>query len=248
MRKWWLESVRDAPSEEAHRRLVRSNAHTAVQIETVYAVPAGGADGEPWSLDERFLQEAHHTQYGRPWILGRHVFDFLVESGLRPEHRLCDFGCGALRLGVWTIPYLDAGHYFGIDSHLESLEAAAAYEIPLHALEVKRPRLLWSQDFAFSHFGAQFDWVVDFSSSQKVDPPELPRLFGELVASLAPGGRFLTAPRLSAPLESYAEWGLTLVREVEQDASTLRGHDCRSATTWWEFERTPGAGSDPAGV
>ena len=210
MRKWWLESVRDAPSEEAHRRLVRSNAHTAVQIETVEAVPAGGADGEPWSLDERFLQEAHHTQYGRPWILGRHMFDFLVESGLRPEHRLCDFGCGALRLGVWTIPYLDAGHYFGIDSHLESLEAAAAYEIPLHALEVKRPRLLWSQDFAFSHFGAQFDWVVDFSSSQKVDPPELPRLFGELVASLA--------TRRPVPDRTAAVSAAGIVRRVGPDA------------------------------
>src|SRR6476620_5429211 len=84
VRKWWLESVREAPSEDAHRRLVRSNAHTAVQIETVDAVPAGDADGEPWSLDQRLLQEAHHTQYGRPWILGRHMFDFLVESGLRP--------------------------------------------------------------------------------------------------------------------------------------------------------------------
>jgi hypothetical protein len=48
VRKWWLESVRDAPSEEAHRRLARSNAHTAVQIETVEAFPAGAADGEPW--------------------------------------------------------------------------------------------------------------------------------------------------------------------------------------------------------
>jgi hypothetical protein len=109
--------------------------------------------------------------------------------------------------------------------------------------------LLWSQDFAFSHFGVQFDRVVDFSSSQKVDPPELPRLFGSLVAvAFAPGGRFLTAPRLSAPLKSYAEWGLTLVREVEQDAPMLRGHDFPSATTWWEFERNPGAGSDLEGV
>ena len=233
MRKWWLESVRDAPPEEAHQRLARSNANTAVKIETVDGI---ASDDGPWQIDERFLQEAHHTQYGRPWILGRYMFDFLVESGLRPEHRVCDFGCGALRLGVWTIPYLEAGHYFGIDSHLESLEAAAAYEIPLHALEAKRPRLLWSQDFAFSYFGSQFDWVVDFSSSQKVDPPELPRLFGELVASLAPGGRFLTAPRLSAPLDQYAEWGLTLVREVEQDAPELRGHDFPSTTTWWEFQ------------
>jgi SAM-dependent methyltransferase len=235
VRKWWLESVRDAPSAEARLRLARSNAHTTVRIETVDGIPS---EEGPWQLDERFLQEAHHTQYGRPWILGRYMFDFLVESGLRPEHRLCDFGCGALRLGVWTIPYLDAERYFGIDSHLESLEAAAAYEIPLHALEAKRPRLLWSQDFAFSHFGVQFDWVVDFSSTQKVDPPELPRLFGELVAALAPAGRFLTAPRLSASLESYSEWGLRLVREIEQDAPALHGHDFPSATTWWEFVRS----------
>jgi SAM-dependent methyltransferase len=236
VRKWWLESVRDRPSAEAHRRLARSNAHTVVQIETVEGVEAA-ADGEPWSLDERFLQEAHHNQYGRPWILGRYMLDFLVESGLRPEHRLCDFGCGALRLGVWAIPYLETGKYFGIDSHLESLEAAAGYEIPLHGLEAKRPRLLWSQDFAFSHFGTEFDWIVDFSSSQKVDPPELPRLFANLVEALAPGGRFLTAPRLSAHLDSYADWGLTLVREIEQDAETLRGHDFTSTTTWWEFEK-----------
>lgn len=235
VRKWWLESVRDRPSAEAQLRLARSNAHTAVQIETVGDVEAAD-DGEPWRLDERFLQEAHHTQYGRPWILGRYMFDFVVESGLRPEHRLLDFGCGALRFGVWAIPYLAEGNYFGIDSHLESLEAATAYEIPLHGLEARRPRLLWGQDFAFSHFGTEFDWVVDFSSSQKVDPPELPRLFANLTEVLAPGGRFLTAPRLAAPVESYAEWGLTLVRgEVEQDAPLLRGHDFPSATTWWEF-------------
>jgi SAM-dependent methyltransferase len=233
-RKWWLEAARDRPSAEAYRRLARSNAHTEIRVETVDGVPVED-DGEAWSLDERFLQEAHHNQYGRPWILGRYAFDLLVEAGLRPEHRLCDFGCGALRIGVWAIPYLEAGNYFGIDSHLESLEAAAAYEIPLHGLEGKRPRLLWSQDFAFSHFGAAFDWVVDLSSSQKVDPPELPRLFENLVGSLAPGGRFLTAPRLSAPLDSYAEWGLTPVREIEQDAPALRGHDFPSTTTWWEF-------------
>jgi SAM-dependent methyltransferase len=235
--KWWLESVRERPSAEAHQRLLRSNAHTAVKIETVDGVEAAD-DGEPWSLDKRFLQEAHHNQYGRPWLLGRFMFDFLVESGLRPEHRLLDFGCGALRLGVWAIPYLDTGNYFGVDSHLESLEAAAAYEIPLHALESKRPRLLWSQDFAFGHFRTTFDWAIDFSSSQKVDPPELPRLFANLVEVLAPGGRFLTSPRLSAPLESYAEWGLALVREVNQECPLLAGHDFPPTTNWWEFARS----------
>src|SRR5256885_1508932 len=116
VRKWWLESVRDRPTEEAHRRLARSNAHTAIPIETVDGVKAAD-DGEPWRIDERFLREAHHNQYGRPWVLGRYMFDFLVESGLRPEHRLLDFGCGALRLGVWALAYLDQGNYFGIDPH-----------------------------------------------------------------------------------------------------------------------------------
>jgi hypothetical protein len=59
--KSWLESVRDRPSAAAHRRLARSNAHTAVPIETVDGVESAD-DGEPWSLDERFLQEAHHDE------------------------------------------------------------------------------------------------------------------------------------------------------------------------------------------
>jgi SAM-dependent methyltransferase len=235
MRKWWLESVRDRPSAEAHRRLARSNAHTAIPIETVDGV-AREDGGEPWRVDQRFLYEAHHTQYGRPWALGKYTFEFLVESGLRPEHRLLDFGCGALRLGVFAIPYLDPGNYFGVDSHLESLEAATSYEIPLNRLEDRRPRLLWSQDFAFSHFGTPFDVVLDFSSSQKVHPDELPRLFENLVEVLAPGGRLLTSPRLSAPLETYAEWGLTLVRgQTDQECELLQGHDFPSTTTWWEF-------------
>ena len=234
--RWWKNREEPAGDAGDLERVAQINARAPVPIEVPGTpLPSPASNGASPRVDEAILREEHHHQYGGPWAKGKYRFEFLVESGLRPEHRLCDFGCGALRLGVWTIPYLDAGRYFGIDSHLESLEAAAAYEIPLHALESKQPRLLWSQDFAFSHFGVQFDWVVDFSSSQKVDPPELPRLFGELVAALAPGGSFLTAPRLSAPVEQYTEWGLTLVREIEQDAPTLHGHDFPSATTWWEF-------------
>jgi SAM-dependent methyltransferase len=238
-RKWWLDSVRERPSAEEELRVARINAHTAVPIEIVDELDAEADPGRPWRVERKYLEEAHHNQYGRPWALGSYMFEFLVESGLRPQHRLLDFGCGSLRLGVFAIPYLEAANYFGIDSHLDSLEAAAAYEVPLHGLESKRPRLLWSQDFAFSHFGTSFDYVLDFSSSQKVHPDELPRLFRNLVDALAPGGRFLTSPRLSAPVESYAEWGLTLVRgQVEQECALLRGHDFPSTTTWWEFARS----------
>ena len=45
MRKWWLESVRDRPTEEARRRLAFSNAHTAIPIETVDGVRGTLVDG-----------------------------------------------------------------------------------------------------------------------------------------------------------------------------------------------------------
>src|SRR5207248_6045542 len=82
-----------------------------------------GSDAESADLvDPDFLNEIHHLQYGRPWALGRYVFEFLVESGCRPDHRVLDFGCGALRAGVHVIPYLNAGNYFGVDPHLRSLQ------------------------------------------------------------------------------------------------------------------------------
>src|SRR5919108_815181 len=56
-------------------------------------------------VDPDFLNEVHHLQYGRPWVLGRYVFEFLVASGCRPEHRVLDFGCGALRVGIHAIRY-----------------------------------------------------------------------------------------------------------------------------------------------
>ena len=49
---------------------------------------------------------------------------FLVELGLRPEHRLLDVGCGVGRAARSFVPYLDVGNYFGIDISPKALEYA----------------------------------------------------------------------------------------------------------------------------
>jgi cyclopropane fatty-acyl-phospholipid synthase-like methyltransferase len=36
-------------------------------------------------------------------LMGDHQLQFLVDQGLKPEHRLLDIGCGSLRLGVKAI-------------------------------------------------------------------------------------------------------------------------------------------------
>ncbi len=239
---------RAAADADDLRLLAQVNARAAVPVEIASAAGAPGDEpdtGEPARsspVRERFLKEAHHRQYGRPWGMGRYLFDFVREAGLRPEHKLLDFGCGALRLGIWVIPYLDAGNYFGVDSHLVSLEAAATYEIPLHRFEDKRPRLLWNEDFALTHFETTFDYVVDGSSSSRVKEPErLRRAFAGFAEVLEPGGRLLTVPVPDLPAEELAAIGLSLVRgEVVQRCELLEGHEgpFRPYNVWNEFVRT----------
>jgi SAM-dependent methyltransferase len=253
-RKWWLDSVEDQATD-AHslQRLAQVNARGAVPVEIAAGHHAHGdardgkrkGDERPASdappVNQRFLKEAHHRQYGRPWGMGRYLFDFVVDSGVRREHRLLDFGCGALRLGIWVIPYLEAGNYFGVDSHLVSLEAAVTYEIPLHRLEQKRPRLLWNDDFAFSHFEQTFDVIVDVSSSSRVkEPDRLRRAFASFAAVLKPGGRLLTVPVPDVPTDELAAMGLELVRgEVMQRCELMEGHEdsFRPYNVWNELVR-----------
>jgi SAM-dependent methyltransferase len=252
VRKWWLDSVEEqARNADDLQRLAQINGKASIPIE----IAAGDnshvdaredrldgdelSTGEVPTVKERFLKEAHHRQYGRPWGMGRYLFDFVVDSGLRPEHRLLDFGCGALRLGIWVIPYLEAGNYFGVDSHFESLEAAATYEIPLHRLEQQRPRLLWNDDFALTHFGTTFDFVVDISSSSRIkDPKRLRRVFASFAEVLTPGGRLLTVPLPALSEAELAKCGLNLVRgEVIQRCELLEGHGFRAYNVWNELVR-----------
>jgi hypothetical protein len=248
VRKWWVENVEESAADaDELERLAQVNDNAAVPVEIAAGKHIRGdatlrrrkekAAAAP--VNERFLKEAHHRQYGRPWGMGRYLFDFVVDSGLRPEHRLLDFGCGALRLGIWVIPYLEAGNYFGVDSHLGSLEAAATYEIPLHRLEEKRPRLLWNDDFAFTHFETTFDCVVDISSSSRVkEPKRLRRVFASFAEVLTSGGRLLTVPRPELSEKDLAKLGLDLVRgDVIQRIELLEGHGFRPYNVWNELVR-----------
>src|SRR5262245_17052197 len=74
--------------------------------------------------DEEIRAGAHRDFVGGLWDeIGRLQFDFLVAHGLKPEHKLVDVGCGALRGGVHFIRYLKPGHYFGLDLNASLIKA-----------------------------------------------------------------------------------------------------------------------------
>ena len=153
------------------------------------------------SLDNNYSLERHHNYNGRPWCLGRDHFVYLLKRDLRPEHNFLDLGCGAMRTGVWVAGYLGQGRYFGIDAHRPGLEAAVRYEIPLHGLQSKRPRLLNNDCFDIGHFGVKFDWIFSFAVVNHLSDDLLDSALRNAHAYLKPSGRLVLSPAPRKGLE-----------------------------------------------
>ena len=93
--------------------------------------------------------------------IGKFQYHFLITQGLEPTHKLLDVGCGSLRLGQWVIPYLKAGHYFGLDNSREIIDAGLEKEFYHNLINHKDPTLEANNDFDFSFMGNhQFDVAI----------------------------------------------------------------------------------------
>jgi len=177
-------------------------------------------EGE-WTLDS-FLNEEHHLQYGRPWCIGRSYVDYLIERGVKPEHNVLDFGCGAGRVGIWLIPLLHEGRYFGLDRHLGSLEAFVRYEIPLHQLAKYRPRIALGEKLRLDGFGVTFDNILDLHVSHHMPTPDSLRFYEAAAKSLNAGGKVFVSHVPKPSIDSLAAVGLRLVHTEKRPAFLLR--------------------------
>lgn len=91
--------------------------------------------------------------------LGRLQYDFLVSEGLKPSDVLVDVGCGCLRAGVHLAPYLDRGHYLGMDRDPNYL-ATGRKMLGRKLLWSKAPELVCSDDFEFAKFSRAANWGI----------------------------------------------------------------------------------------
>lgn len=94
------------------------------------------------------------------WMtLGKWQFDFLVEHGLQPHHRMLEIGCGNLRGGWRFIDHLEPGHYVGVDISPDVLFEAQRTLVAF-SLQDKRPTLTPVRDLRLDFLPAgAFDVV-----------------------------------------------------------------------------------------
>jgi cyclopropane fatty-acyl-phospholipid synthase-like methyltransferase len=96
-------------------------------------------------------------------ILSAMQFNLLTYLGLREDHYLLDIGCGSLRTGRLLIPYLQAGHYFGIEPEKWLVEEGIKNECGQDLVALRKPSFIHTVDFDCSSFGLQFDFVIAHS-------------------------------------------------------------------------------------
>lgn len=143
-------------------------------------------------VEQAVAQGQHRDAIGGLWdALGELQLQFLKNHGLQTHHRLLDIGCGALRLGVRAIEYLDAGNYFGADIS-ESL-MRAGYEKELDdALREKCP---WEQfhqteDFDFNYLPQPIDMAMAQSVFTHLPLNHIRQCLARLAPQTKAGGCF----------------------------------------------------------
>jgi SAM-dependent methyltransferase len=125
------------------------------------------------------------------WLaLGQMQFDYLLEHGLKPDHRMLEIGCGNLRAGRLFIDYLDAGNYYGLDISPDIL-VAAQETLVSYNLREKLPHLTPVRDLRFAFLpDAYFDVVHAHSVFSHSPLHVIEECLAHVGRILAPSGFF----------------------------------------------------------
>ncbi|MFI1394856.1 class I SAM-dependent methyltransferase [Streptomyces sp. NPDC020681] len=130
--------------------------------------------------------QSHHR-----WLaLGKMQFDYLVEHGLQPQHRMLDIGCGNLRAGWRFIQYLEPGNYYGIDISPDIL-IAAKETVTTYQLQDKLPHLTITGNLTLDFLPANHFDVVHAHSVFSHSPIDvIEECLANVGRVLAPDGFF----------------------------------------------------------
>jgi SAM-dependent methyltransferase len=147
----------------------------------------------PKTLTEDQIADGRHRRLvGAQWdTMGRKQLDFLVEHGLRPDHRLLDVACGSLRAGRHLVDYLEPGNYYGIDHSADLIDAGYYHELDdAQRQRLPRENLTVNGSFRVADLGQTFDVALANSLFSHLNLSHVRLCMARVAEALDPGGRF----------------------------------------------------------
>jgi hypothetical protein len=170
-----------------------------------------GVEEPPIAHGPDGIQAVGHRQYvGGLWDeIGKLQFDFLLANGLEPQHVFLDVACGCLRAGVHFIPYLETGHYLGIDKEADLIRAGISEELGRALYDLKRPELIVSDAFEFERFSRKSTHALAQS----------------LFTHLPPSMIMVCLKKLRAAMEMEGVFYATYFETAASRANPAKAHD-----------------------
>lgn len=183
-----------------------------------------------------------HQAIGGEWethgVLQR---DFLIDQGLKPEHRFLDLGCGTGRLARKIVPYLDFGGYTGAD--ISPLALAHAKSLSIEERWAQRTPRFFLIDTADGTLNAinghgPFEFIWAHSVFTHLPPDAIESIVGSLDSVLA--GMFLfTYKRGESPERTgLKQWRYPF--KFFEDVANDHGFNAVALDTVWPASQRTG--------
>ena len=168
-----------------------------------FAIGRSWNDYYKWMIDRQEQRTSIHDilrlNRGGPGLDGglydakRGIYhvEFLKRYGLRPHHKVLDFGCGYGRTAIPLLKYLEPGNYIGVE--LSAQRARQAEEFVRHEkLEDRAPKFIVSGDNAMPYLqDASIDFIWAQSVATHMPLSEIRRTLAAAHRVLKPEGAFL---------------------------------------------------------
>ena len=133
-------------------------------------------------------------------------FDLLKKSGMKPDSFVADIGCGSLRGGRKTIPFLNSERYFGIEPNYWLVEEGIKKVIGHKMNDEKKPQFSKSSNFDLSSFGKTFDFVVAQSIFSHTSKTQITECLEQIKKTLKEDGVFLATFKVGKKDYEGQQW------------------------------------------
>lgn len=140
-------------------------------------------------------------------LIAAMTFNLVTCAGLRQQHKLLDIGCGSLRLGRLLIPYLEKGHYIGVEPNRWLVDDGIGNETGHDLIRLKKPRFSFSDNLQEFDEPLELDYAVAQSIFSHTSELLFKRWLEDVSRHLKPSGAlFATFKKGDASYSGAMDW------------------------------------------